>query len=70
MEDAISAFDPVTARAFTTFGAAPRVDIVDPSDPANPVLFGSIDLTAWGEEAPSTSVAVRDGVLASGHPTG
>ena len=29
----ISAFDPATARAFVTFGEAPRVDIVDLSDP-------------------------------------
>ena len=66
----ISAFDPVTARAFVTFGAAPRVDIVDVSDPDNPVLFDSIDLTAWGEDAHSTSVAVRDGVVAVAIPQG
>ena len=66
----ISAFDPVTARAFVTFGEAPRVDIVDLSDPSNPELFDSIDLTPWGEDAHSTSVAVRDGVLAVAIPQG
>ena len=44
----ISAFDPVTARAFVTFGQEPRVDIVDLADPDNPLLFESIDLTPWG----------------------
>lgn len=66
----ISAFDPVTARAFVTFGEAPRVDIVDLSDPSKPVLFDSIDLTPWGEDAHSTSVAVRDGVVAVAIPQG
>ena len=66
----ISAFDPATARAFVTFGEAPRVDIVDLSDPDNPGLFASIDLTAWGEDAHSTSVAVHDGVLAVAIPQG
>ena len=66
----ISAFDPVTARAFVTFGEHPRVDIVDLADPDNPLLFESIDLTPWGEDAHSTSVAVRDGVVAVAIPQG
>ena len=56
----ISAFDPVTARAFVTFGEAPRVDIIDLSDPTDPQLFDTIDLTPWGTDAHSTSVAVRE----------
>lgn len=66
----ISAFDPATARAFVTFGEAPRVDIVDLSDPKAPVRVDSIDLTPWGADAHATSVAVDDGVLAVAIPQG
>lgn len=66
----ISAFDPVTARAFVTFGEAARVDIVSLANPTSPVLFDSIDLTPWGAEAHATSVAVSDGVLVVAIPQG
>ena len=58
----ISAYDPDTARAFVTFAARPRVDVIDLSDPAVPSLAFRIDLTPWGADAHATSVAVRDGV--------
>ena len=66
----ISAYDPGTERAFVTFGAAPRVDIVSLSDPAHPQWAGTINLTPWGAGAHSTSVAVRDGVVAVAIPQG
>jgi hypothetical protein len=66
----ISAFDPVTHRAFLTFAEKPRIDVVDLADPANPLLLTSIDLTPWGDEAHATSVAVHGGVLAAAVPQG
>jgi DNA-binding beta-propeller fold protein YncE len=67
----IAAYDPGTHRAFVTFAERPRLDVVDLSDPANPVGAGSIDLTPWGGDAAhATSVAVRDGLVAVAVPQG
>jgi hypothetical protein len=44
----ISAYDPESHRAFMTFASQPKLDVVDVSEPANPVLAFSIDLTPWG----------------------
>ena len=67
----ISAYDPLTRLAFITFAEQPRVEGIDLSDPANPTLALIIDLTPWGGAgAHSTSVAVRDGVLAVAVPQG
>jgi hypothetical protein len=67
----IAAYDPATYRAFVTFAEAPRIDIIDLSDPANPLKAGTIDLTPWGGAgAHATSVAVRDGILAVAVPQG
>ncbi|HET9372104.1 MAG TPA: choice-of-anchor I family protein [Vicinamibacterales bacterium] len=67
----ISAYDAATQRAFLTFAEKPRVEIVDLSDPSAPQKFAAIDLTPWGGAgAHSTSVAVRDGVLAVAVPQG
>jgi hypothetical protein len=66
----ISAYDPVSRRAFMTFAEQPRLDVVDLSDPAHPVFAFSIDLTPWGADAHATSVAVRGGIVATAVPQG
>ena len=66
----IAAYDPRTRRAFLTFAQQPRVEVVDLSDPMQPTLVDTIDLTPWGETAHATSVSVRDGVLAVAVPQG
>lgn len=67
----ISAYDPLTKRAFVTFAEQPRVEGISLADPNNPVLALSIDLAPWGGlTAHATSVAVRDGVLAIAVPQG
>jgi hypothetical protein len=67
----ISAYDPVTRRAFVTFAEQPRVEIANLSNPSSPTKFATIDLKPWGgNDAHSTSVAVRDGVLAVAVPQG
>ncbi|RPI54838.1 MAG: alkaline phosphatase, partial [Acidobacteria bacterium] len=67
----ISAYDPQTRRAFVTFAEEPRIEAINLSDPGNPSLALTIDLSPWGGlSAHATSVAVRDGVLAVAVPQG
>jgi hypothetical protein len=66
----ISAYDARTQHAFLTFASKPYVEAIDLSDPANPRLDFTIDLTPWGANAHATSVAVRRGVLAIAVPQG
>ena len=67
----ISAYDAVTRRAFVTFASQPRVEGINISDPANPSLAVTIDLSPWGGlGAHATSVSVYDGVLAVAVPQG
>jgi hypothetical protein len=66
----IAAYDPRSRRAYLTFAARPKVDVVDLSDPLNPVLAATIDLTPWGADAHATSVSVHKGVLAVAVPQG
>lgn len=66
----IAAYEPATRRAFMTFAARPKLEVVDLSDPANPFLTATIDLTLWGDDAHATSVAVHDGVVAAAVPQG
>ncbi|MGH9243817.1 MAG: choice-of-anchor I domain-containing protein [Acidimicrobiales bacterium] len=53
----IAAFDPDTARMFTTNGAHNRIDVVDLADPNQPALVTSIDLTPYGAGVQSVDVA-------------
>ncbi len=55
----IVAFDPSTARAFVTAGAT--VEVLDVSDPSQPVLEHVIDASSDGDGV--TSVDVKDGLL-------
>ena len=67
----ISAYDPLTKRAFVTLAGQPRVEGISLADPNNPTLALTIDLAPWGGlGAHATSVAVRDGVLAIAVPQG
>ena len=58
----IVAYDPSSARLFVINSAAVSVDVLNLSDPSNPVLLDTIDASAEGGAA--NSVAVRDGVAA------
>ena len=55
----IVAFDPSTARAFVTAGAT--VEVLDLSDPSQPVLAHVIDASSDGDGV--TSVDVKDGLV-------
>jgi hypothetical protein len=58
----IVAHDPSTHQLLVTNFPGASLDVIDASNPAAPVLLGSIDLTPYGS-APN-SVAVRDGIIA------
>jgi 2',3'-cyclic-nucleotide 2'-phosphodiesterase/3'-nucleotidase/5'-nucleotidase len=58
----IVAFDPLSKRLFSVNGAEHTVDVLNLSDPSNPVLLFSIDLTPYGKAA--NSVDVFYGMLA------
>jgi len=53
----IVAYDSKSKRLFITNGDSQQVDIVDLSDPENPVLIDSIDITDYGKNL--TGVAVN-----------
>ncbi len=57
----IAKYDPVSMRLFSTNGANNKVDIIDVSNPNNPSLITSIDITPYGGGA--NSVAVFDEIL-------
>lgn len=57
----IVAHDPITQRLFIANSIGAKIDIVDFSNPASPVLINSINVTPYGN---INSVAVKNGVLA------
>lgn len=60
----ITAFDPETNRLFVvTNSGSSRIDILDLSNPALPVLIGNISITPYGGGV--NSVSVSDGKLAA-----
>jgi hypothetical protein len=63
----ITAFDPASARLFFINGDTAGVDVLDLSDPTNPTLIDSLDVTAYGGSP--TSVDVRDGLVAVALPS-
>jgi hypothetical protein len=63
----IAAFDPVTQSLFVTNAMDNVIDVLDISDPSDPVLVQSIAVEDPTLAGP-TSVAVRDGVLAAAIP--
>ena len=59
----IVAHDPETQRLFVVNGANKTIDVLDASDPANPVFAFAIDITPFGGNL--NSVDVKDGVVAA-----
>ena len=59
----ITAYDPATRRLFITNGDTGDLDVVSISDPANPALLFSIDLSSFGVRA--NSVSTHGGLLAA-----
>src|SRR5262245_51929110 len=58
----IAAFDPASKRLFFVNANAATVDILDLSNPAQPVKINSINAKAYGASA--NSVDVKNGVVA------
>jgi 2',3'-cyclic-nucleotide 2'-phosphodiesterase (5'-nucleotidase family) len=58
----INAYDADTKRLFVVNSNAVTVDILDVSNPTNPVKIGEIDATVYG--AGANSVAVKNGIVA------
>jgi hypothetical protein len=58
----IVTYDPGSRRGFTVNAASGEIDVLDLSDPANPTLIATIDVSDVG--AAANSVAVRDGIVA------
>ncbi len=61
----ITAYDPSTKKLFvvSNVGGATKIDIVNLTNPASPVLLGNIDISSYGSNI--NSVAVYDGKLAA-----
>ena len=60
----IPAYDPASKRGFIVNAQAGAVDVLDLSDPTNPIKLGSLDATSIAAGAVVNSVAVRDGLVA------
>lgn len=58
----ITAYDPATQRVFVVNGDSDAIDVLDVSNPAQPNLVNTIDITTFGDGA--NSVAVKNGVVA------
>ncbi len=56
----IPAFDPITQRIYVVTGSN-EMDVLDASNPSNPTLLTSIDISAFGS---ANSVAVKNGIVA------
>lgn len=59
----IVAHDPVSQRLFVVNGANSAIDILNISNPNNPVLISSISLLPYGDQA--NSVVVKNGIVAA-----
>ncbi len=59
----IAAYDAATQRVFYVNGDNKSIEVLDISDPSNPVFINTIDVSAFGDGA--NSVAVRDGIVAA-----
>lgn len=64
-EDAaeINAYDPISQRLFVINGATGAIDVLNLSDPTEPTLLFSIDISEFG--AGVNSVAVKNGIVAA-----
>ncbi len=59
----IAAYYPDSARVFYTNGDNGSIDVVDISDPFNPILITQIDVSSVGDGA--NSVAIANGIVAA-----
>ncbi len=59
----IVSYDPLSQRLFVTNGDTDAIDIIDASDPQNPTLASSIDITSIGGGV--NSVDVKNGYVAA-----
>jgi hypothetical protein len=59
------AYDPTTKKLYAISAVQNRLDVIDFSDPSNPVTINSIDMSPYGG---ITSVAVKNGLVAVGSP--
>ncbi len=57
----IPAFDPISKRLFVVNGNREAIDVLDVSNPTNPTLITSIDVSDFGSP---NSVAVKNGLVA------
>ena len=57
----IPAYDPASKRLFVVNAQKGKVDVLDASNPTNPTLILSIDISAFGLP---NSVAIKDGLIA------
>lgn len=57
----ISAFDPRTKKLFVTNATKPAIDVIDLSDPTNPIFLEALRFSGGGVN----SVSVKDGLLAA-----
>jgi hypothetical protein len=58
----IPAYDPASRRLFIVNASQVALDVLDMSNPANPILVSTLDMTDYGGAA--NSVAVKDGLVA------
>lgn len=61
----IVAYDPVNSRLFVVNGNAATIDVLDISDPGNPVALAPISVQREPEDAKANSVAVKNGIVAA-----
>ena len=66
----IAAYDRSKMRAFLTFAALPRVEVIDLSNPTNPSRVHHQSHAVGRRSAHATSVAVHNGVVAVAVPQG
>ncbi|MCS6824474.1 MAG: choice-of-anchor I family protein [Cytophagaceae bacterium] len=59
----ISAYDEGTKKLFTINGNTNKIEVLNLSDPSNPVLITTLDMSAYGGGA--NSIAVKNGILAA-----
>lgn len=59
----IVAYDEVTKRIFSTNGALDRIDVIDASDPSNPILIDSLAIDTIGGGINSVAVDSQRGLV-------
>ena len=60
----IPAYDPTTQRLFVVNAQSATVEVLDLSDPSQPVKLFDIDVSAFGNGGAANSVAVQNGIVA------